>query len=43
MAFKAGKRLVSVLVPSKRDVMVGNNQVLERIGIEILGKIARDC
>ena len=42
MAFKAGDRLASVLVPSKRDVMAGNSQVLERIGIDLLGKIAMD-
>ena len=28
--------------PSKRDVFARNNQVLDRIGIELLGKIAMD-
>ena len=42
MAFQVGKRLVSVSVPSKRDVMAGNRRVLERIGIDLLGKIAMD-
>ena len=27
-------------VPSGRDVMAGNSQVLERIGIDLQGKIA---
>ena len=43
MAFKVGKKLASMLVPSGRDVMAGNSQVLERIGIDLLGKIAMDC
>ena len=42
MAFKAGKRLALVSVPSGRDVMARNSQVLERIGIDLLGKIAMD-
>ena len=42
MAFKAVERLASVLVPSGRDVMAENSQVLERIGIDLLGKIAMD-
>ena len=43
MAFKSGKRLASVLVPSGRDVMAGNSRVLKRIGIDLLGgKIAMD-
>ena len=40
MAFQAGKRLASVLDPSKSDVIAWNSQVLERIGIDLLGKIA---
>ena len=32
-----------MLVPSGRDVEVGNSQVLERIGIDLLGKIALEC
>ena len=36
--FRAGERLASVLVPSKRDVTAGNSQVLERIGIDLLEK-----
>ena len=31
-----------VSIPSGRDVTVGNSQVLERIGIDLLGKIAMD-
>ena len=42
MAFKVGERLALVLVPSRRDVMIGNSQVLERIGIDLLRKIAMD-
>ena len=38
LAFEAGKRLALVSVPSKRDVMVGRSQVLERIGIDLLGR-----
>ena len=30
-------------VPSGRDVRASNSQVLERIGIDHLGKIAMDC
>ena len=40
MAFEAGKRLASMSDPSGRDVKVWNSQVLDRIGIELLGKIA---
>ena len=29
--------------PSGRDVRAGNSQVLERIGIGHLGKLAMDC
>ena len=36
--FKVGERLALVLVPSERDVKAGNNQVLERIGIDLLEK-----
>ena len=43
LAFKARERLASVLVPSRRDVMARNSQVLKRIGIDLLGKIAMDC
>ena len=43
MAFKAGERLASVSVPSGRDVMVGSSQVLERIGIDLLGNLAMKC
>ena len=42
LAFKASKRLASVLVPSERDVRAGKSRVLERIGIDLLGKIAMD-
>ena len=31
-----------MLDPSKRDVIAWNSQVLERIGIDLLGKIAMD-
>ena len=40
--FRAGERLASVLIPSKRDARAGNSQVLERIGIYHLGKLSRD-
>ena len=40
--FSVGKRLASVSVLSERDVNDGNSQVLERIGIYHLGKLARD-
>ena len=40
LAFWVGKRLASVLDPSRRDVIAWNSQVLERIGIDLLGKIA---
>ena len=40
--FRAGERLALVLVPSKRDVGVGDSQVLERIGINPLGKLVMD-
>ena len=40
LAFQVGERLALVLNPSRRDVFVGNNQVLERIGIDLLGEIA---
>ena len=42
LAFKAGKRLALMSVLSERDVMVGNSRVLERIGIDLLGKIAME-
>ena len=42
MAFKAGEKLALVLVPCGRDAMARNSQVLERIGIDLLGKIAMD-
>ena len=42
MAFQVGKRLVLVSVPSGRDVRAGNSQVLERIGVHRLEKIARN-
>ena len=32
-----------MLVPRERDVKAGDSQVLERIGIEHLGKLAMDC
>ena len=37
LAFQVGERLASVSDPSGRDVFAGNNQVLERIGIDLLG------
>ena len=40
LAFQAGEGLALVLDPSRRDVFAGNNQVLERIGIDLLRKIA---
>ena len=43
LAFKAGEILASVLVPSRRDVRANDSQVLESIGIDHLGKLARDC
>ena len=43
LAFKAGERLALVLIPSGRDVMVGSSRVLERIGIDLLGKLAMKC
>ena len=42
LAFQAGKRLASVSDPSGRDVIAWNSQVLEGIGIDLLGKIAMD-
>ena len=39
LAIKVGERLASVSNPSKRDVFARNNQVLERIGIGLLGEI----
>ena len=41
--FRARERLASLLVPSKRDVKASNSQVLERIGIYHLEKLAMDC
>ena len=38
--FRLGERLALVSVPSGRDVRAGNSQVFERIGIDLLGKIA---
>ena len=40
--FRVGDRLALVSVPSGRDVRAGNSQVLERIGIHLLGKIVRN-
>ena len=40
--FRVGERLASVLVPSGRDVKAGNSQVLERVGIHLLGKIVKN-
>ena len=37
---RAGERLVSVLDPSKRDAKVWESQVLDRIGIVLLGMLA---
>ena len=31
-----------MLVPSRRDVRAGNSQILERIGIDHLGRLAMD-
>ena len=42
MAFQEGERLALVLDLSGRDVIARNSQVLERIGIELLGKIAME-
>ena len=42
LAFKVGEILASVSIPSWRDIMAGNSQVLERIGIDLVGKIAMD-
>ena len=39
LAFQVGERLASVLNPSGRDVRAGDSQVLERIGIHLIGKI----
>ena len=39
---RAGERLALMLVPSARDVRVGNSQVLERIWIHLLENIARN-
>ena len=41
--FRASEILALVLVPSKRDVKTSKSQVLERIGIDHLGKLAIDC
>ena len=41
--FRASERLASVLVLSERGVRAGNSQVLERIGMDHLGKLAMDC
>ena len=38
LALEAGKRLALVSVPSERDVMAGSSRVLERIGIDLLGR-----
>ena len=40
--FRAGERLALVSVPSRGDVRVGDSQVLERIGIDHLGRLAID-
>ena len=42
LAFQVGERLASVSDRSERDVIARNGQVLERIGIDLLGKIAKD-
>ena len=42
LAFQVGERIASVLDLSERDVIVWNSQVLERIGIDLLEKIAMD-
>ena len=42
LAFQASERLPLVLDPSRRDVKVWNSQVLARIGIDLLGKIAME-
>ena len=39
---KASERLATKLVPSQRDVRASDSQVLERIGIDNLGKLAMD-
>ena len=38
--FKVGMRLASVSDPSGRDVKVWNSQVLDRIDIDLLGRLA---
>ena len=40
--FRVGERLASVSDPSRRDVNVGNSQVLDRIDFDLLGKLARE-
>ena len=40
LAFKAGERLALVSDPSERDVKVWNSQVLDRIDIDLLGRLA---
>ena len=40
LASKAGKSLASVSNTSGRDVKVGDSQVLDRIEIDLLGKLA---
>ena len=42
LAFQVGKRFSLVSDPSGRDVNAWNSQVLEGIGIDLLGKIAMD-
>ena len=43
VGIEAGKRLALVSVPSGRDVKARNSWVLQRIGIDLLGKIALEC
>ena len=40
LAFKASKRLSLMSDPSGRDVKLWNSQVLDRIDIDLLGKLA---
>ena len=42
LAFQVGEKLASVSDPSERDVIAWISQVLERIGIDLLGKIAME-
>ena len=42
LAFKAGERLASVSDPSGRDVKVWNSQVLDRMDIDLVGRLAME-